>query len=308
MSAATPHPVADSEQTTGPVRRVCGEDKVPGIPDTNSRCYIAGVAHRASPAIGQIMVANRTLKVKAREYAEDFDVPYPRALADLTAPGLVVPLHSKSEHSRFGFDPLSEGHLILTGDLDTRAGFLERVFGRFSFKPEVAPYFIDVTGDLTLAFSNLAKDGSEGAALTTTAAASLLREVLSHVQDPSAAPDGRNYFTLLAINGLPELLAASDECHALLVQLLSLDSPELSFVLAGEWIGSVPFPGGPFIRRATRLHHGSLGDLHGFASKRREKWLALSPEPHEGIYHRQGFKPELISFNRPAGEPIERLQ
>ncbi|QOD05821.1 hypothetical protein [Pseudarthrobacter sp. BIM B-2242] len=239
--------------------------------------------------IGYSVVANRTLKARSREYADWYGVPYPRALADLTAPGLSVPLNSKIPRERMDFDPAKDRHLILTGDFELRAGCLERVFGRFSYKPHVECFIIDVTGDLARAFSDVAEDGSEGAAMNPTAATMLLESLVAAADDPTAVP--ADQFDVIAVHGLSEMLEAAPESAGILGRLLEIDSPQQCFVLAGDWIGNCPVPGGPKISGATRLHHGPLGDLTGLSAKNQERWRELDPAEGDVVYQKRGYVP-----------------
>jgi hypothetical protein len=105
---------------------------------------------------------------------------------------------------------------------------------------------------------------------------------------------------VLAINGLPELLRASPECAALLSRLVAIADPAQSLILAGDWIGSRPVPGGPQLEKASRLHCGPLGELTDFAPKKRSNWLELAPRDGEAIYHRRGWKPVKLGFSMPV--------
>jgi hypothetical protein len=243
------------------------------------------------------MVANRTLKMKAREYAEDFGVSYPRTLADLTAPGLGVPLHSKADRERFGFDPRTDRHLLLTGDFEGRASMLEHVFGRLHFRPGVERFIIDVTGDLAPTLSHLAEDGSEGAATTTAGAIRVLSRLIYNAAMSGVGPVVDDQVDVLAINGLPELVRASPACADMLSQLIKFGSPAQSLILAGDWIGSHPVPGGPELKAASRLHFGPLPELTGMP----RPWVELDPkEEGEAIYHRRGWAAERVVFTMSA--------
>lgn len=243
------------------------------------------------------MVANRAIKQKAREYAEDFGVDYPRALAEVTAPGLAVPLHSMINRERFGFDPRTDRHLILTGTFEMRGAVLERVFERLYFRPGVERFIIDITGDLAPSFEHLAEDGSEGAALNTDAAARVLRSLIHNATTVDSLASGPEAWTnILAVNGLPELLNASPECAGLLSRLITITRPAQSLILAGDWIGGNSVPDGPQLKLASRLHFGPLPELAGLP----RPWVELDPKEGEGLYHRRGYAAEKIKFEMAA--------
>lgn len=242
------------------------------------------------------MVANRTLKAKARLYAEDFGVPYPRALADLTAPGLSVPLVSHIPSEWANFDPEADRYLILTGDFEFRAAILERVFGRFYFKPHVERFMIDVTGDLHRPYRHFAEDGAQGYAGTPEAAINVLNSVIHNARHSHSDP--KEQFDVLTVHGLQELLAVSPQSGELLVELMELACPQQAMILAGDWIGSQPVPGGPKLGGATRLHAGRVGDAEGLSEKNRQRWLDLAPTDGDVVYQKRGFLPVKGTLGR----------
>lgn len=239
--------------------------------------------------IGSSVVANRTLKARAREYAEWYEVPYPRALADLTAPGISVPLHSKIPRDSFDFDPVKDRCLVLTGDFEYRGGCLERAIGRFTYKPNVECYVVDVTGDLARHYGHLAEDGSEGAALNPAAAVYLLQYLVANAKDPTPVPADR--FDVITVHGLSEALKAAPEIGGLLSELISLDSQRQCLVLTGDWIGNQPVAGGPKLSGATRVHFGPLNDVAGLSAKNQELWRELDPAEGDVVYQKRGYLP-----------------